>query len=380
MILGAGGSNPLAHPTCRFCHALTGVANSCQRRRLRLHGHASMCAARCRGLTWNAGNACNAPWLDFGVFGCVLSVANEPKEVVNLQAESIYAADGVTILHGDALEVMDRVIPDSTVNLVFADPPYNIGKSFGGFRDKWPSDKAYVEWCCRWLEICLRKLAADGSLYVMTSTRAMPSLDLWLRDHCTVQSRIVWHYDSSGVQARKYFGSMYEPILFCVKDAKNYTFNAADIEVKARTGAVRKLIDYRKSTPAPYKTTKVPGNVWYFPRVRYRMEEYEQHPSQKPEALLERIILASSNPGDLVVDPFAGTFTTGAVAKRLGRRFIGIEREREYLKIGLRRLRVREELDGEPLLPLRKTYVRRNGKAPSACDVGSTGDLFGLLK
>lgn len=85
----------------------------------------------------------------------------------------------------------------------------------------------------------------------------------------------MWHYDSSGVQATKYFGSMYEPILHCVKDKNNYIFNADDIKVEAKTGAQRKLIDYRKSVPTPYNTEKVPGNAWYFPRVRYRMEEYE---------------------------------------------------------------------------------------------------------
>ena len=70
----------------------------------------------------------------------------------------------------------------------------------------------------------------------------MPYLDIWLRSRCSVLSRIVWHYDSSGVQAKKYYGSMFEPIIFCVKDSKNYTFNANDIEVEARTGAVRNLI------------------------------------------------------------------------------------------------------------------------------------------
>ena len=124
----------------------------------------------------------------------------------------------------------------------------------------------------------------------------MPYLDLWLRARLTILSRIVWHYDSSGVQARKYYGSLYEPILFSVKDSKNYTFSAADIEVEARTGAVRKLIDYRKDVPTPYKTTKVPGNTWYIPRVRYRMPEYAEHPAQKPEALLERSSKPAVNP------------------------------------------------------------------------------------
>ena len=274
---------------------------------------------------------------------------------------TVSRSNGVTTVYqGNCLEVLPK-IEDSSVDLIFADPPYNIGKTFGEFRDRWPSDEAYAEWCYEWLALCLRKLKETGGLYVMTSTQAMPFLDLWLRKHCTVLSRIVWHYDSSGVQARKYFGSMYEPILFCVKNPDNYTFNATEIEVEARTGAVRRLIDYRKPTPTPYNTTKVPGNVWYFPRVRYRMAEYEEHPTQKPEALLERIIKASSKPGDLVLDPFSGTFTTCAVAQRLERRSIGIELDREYFKTGIRRLGLGDEFEGEPLQPLDKTYVRRNG-------------------
>jgi site-specific DNA-methyltransferase (adenine-specific) len=108
------------------------------------------------------------------------------------------------------------------------------------------------------------------------------------------------------------------------------------------------------------------------------MDEYEEHPSQKPEALLERVIRASSNPSDLVLDPFAGTFTTGAVAKRLGRRFVGIEREREFIKIGVRRLNLRQELDGERLAAPEKSYVRRNGQGRGHDD--SSGDLFGTSK
>lgn len=92
----------------------------------------------------------------------------------------------------------------------------------------------------------------------------MPYFDIFVRNKVTVMSRIVWAYDSSGVQAKNYFGSMYEPILFCVRDKFNYTFNANDILVEAKTGAKRKLIDYRKNPPQPYKTEKVPGNVWTF--------------------------------------------------------------------------------------------------------------------
>ena len=242
-----------------------------------------------------------------------------------------YKGSDATILHGDCLAVL-ATMPRATADLIFADPPYNIGKTFSTFRDAWPSDIAYVEWCHQWLAACIRVLKPTGSMYVMSSTQSMPYLDLWLRDRMTILSRIVWHYDSSGVQARNRFGSLYEPILHCVNDARHYTFNANDIKVEARTGAIRKLIDYRKVVPTPYKTTKVPGNTWYIPRVRYRMPEYEHHPSQKPEALLERIIKASSNPGDVVLDPFGGTFTTCAVARRLGRTSVGIELQADYIK------------------------------------------------
>lgn len=253
-----------------------------------------------------------------------------------------------TIYYGDCLTVL-LDIPDESIDLIFADPPYNIGKLFGDFKDVWSSEKEYVEWCYKWLELCIKKLKPTGSLYVMTSTQAMPYLDLWLRERLTILSRIVWHYDSSGVQAKKYFGSLYEPILFCVKDSKSYTFNADDIKIEAKTGAVRKLIDYRKEIPTPYNTLKVPGNTWYIPRVRYRMAEYEEHPTQKPESLLERIIKASTNTNEIVLDPFSGSFTTCAVAQRLGRKSIGIEFQSDYVKIGLRRLGIVTQSDDKNL-------------------------------
>jgi adenine-specific DNA-methyltransferase len=271
-------------------------------------------------------------------------------------ARNTYEKSGCKIVLGDALQVLEDAIDDSTVDLIFADPPYNIGKNFNGRMDKWPSEDAYLQWSYQWIELCLRKLKTNGSFYFMCSTQSLPHFDLFLRKKLTILSRIVWFYDSSGVQAKKYFGSLYEPILFCVRDPGDYTFNADDIKVAARTGAERKLIDYRKPVPSVYNSTKVPGNVWEIPRVRYRMAEYEEHPTQKPMEVLERIILASSNPGDLVLDPFAGTFTTGFVAKKLGRRFVGIEIEEDYVKIGLRRLNLTTHFKGEMLLKPLKSY------------------------
>ncbi|MBK5227256.1 MAG: adenine-specific DNA-methyltransferase [Actinobacteria bacterium] len=285
-----------------------------------------------------------------------------------------YGNDDHHVWHGDAMRVLDQV-PDGSCALIFADPPYNIGKRFKDFHDRWKDDASYAEWCKTWLDVCIRKLTSNGTLYVMSSTQNLPYLDIYLRERLTILSRIVWHYDSSGVQARKYFGSLWEPILHCVNDRKDYVFNADDIKVEAKTGAKRKLIDYRKDVPTVYSSEKVPGNAWYIPRVRYRMAEFEDHPSQKPEALLERIIRASSNEGDLVLDPFAGTFTTSAVAQRLGRRSIGIERAEDYVGVGLRRLGLATELNGKLLKPIKKSTTRRNGIASGTVETEAT--LFG---
>ena len=172
----------------------------------------------------------------------------------------------------------------------------------------------------------------------MWSTQYYAYFDIFLRNKIHILSRIVWCYDSSGFQAKKIFGSLYEPIIFAVKNKKNYTFNYKDIMVETKTGAQRKLIDYRKTPPEMYNKEKVPGNVWNFSRVRYRMKEYVEHPSQKPEVLLERIVKVSSNEGDTILDLFAGSFSLGIVCKRLNRKYIGIEKSKIYCEIGKNRI------------------------------------------
>jgi adenine-specific DNA-methyltransferase len=267
----------------------------------------------------------------------------------------IFGNEKHKIIYADALIGL-KSIPDNSVDLIFADPPYNIGKNFNGQIEKWETEESYLKWCYEWLDLCIQKLKPNGSFYVMTATQFMPYFDIHLRKKLTILSRLVWSYDSSGVQAKKYYGSMYEPILFCVKDKYNYTFNTEAILVEAKTGAKRKLIDYRKAVPTVYNSEKVPGNVWEFSRVRYRMDEYENHPTQKPISLIERIVLASSNENDLILDPFSGTFTTSFVAKKLGRNSIGIELQDEYVKIGLRRLQLAEEFQGEKLKKEIRTF------------------------
>ena len=245
----------------------------------------------------------------------------------------------IKIINDDIIKGLEK-IDDSTVDLIFIDPPYNIGKEYANeIFDKWECKKEYLNWTYSWLKLAIKKLKDTGSIYIMNSTENMPYVDIYLQENnMHILSRIIWHYDSSGVQAKKHFGSLYEPIIFAVKNKKNYTFNYEDIMVETVTGFKRNLIDYRKIPPQPYNKKKVPGNAWYYPRVRYKMKEYVKHPSQKPEAMLERIIKASSNTGDIVLDLFAGSFSLGQVSKRLDRKYIGIEKSKEYCTLGQKRL------------------------------------------
>ena len=284
--------------------------------------------------------------------------------------------DSIVIL-GNCLDNLKK-IEDNSIDLIFADPPYNIGKDFGNNKDKWDSTYEYIEWCKLWINECFRILKNTGTFYFMTATQFMPYLDVFVSENYNVLSRIIWSYDSSGVQSKKMYGSLYEPILMCTKNGTcKYTFNYEDILVEAKTGAQRKLIDYRKKVPAPYNTKKVPGNVWNFNRVRFKMEEYENHPTQKPESLLERIILASSNKGDIVLDPFSGTFTTSSVAVKLGRKAIGIELNDEYYKIGIRRTGISNKYNDE-ILKKDKTRKTKNSSKKSIAEQNSNSKQIQL--
>lgn len=302
-----------------------------------------------------------------------------------LQEENKSSYNSMAIL-GDSMSVLKQM-KDKSVQLIFADAPYNLGKNFGNNSDKWESVNDYIEWCKTWINECMRVLADNGTMYLMAATQYMPYLDVFASEKYHVLCRIVWIYDSSGVQSKKMYGSLYEPILMLAKTSKAaYTFNYKDILVEAKTGSQRKLIDYRKDPPQPYNSQKVPGNVWDFSRVRFKMAEYENHPTQKPEALLERVIKASSNPGDVVLDPFAGSFTTSAVAVRLGRVGIGIELNEEYYEIGLRRTGIAVTRNGRSLekIKVRKTkakskYVRgtlvQGGKDKTGAQACSAGPI-----
>lgn len=274
----------------------------------------------------------------------------------NNQIEKMCSNETSLVMLGNSIEIL-KDIQSNSIDLIFADPPYNIGKNFGNNNDTWENIDSYIAWCKTWIDECMRILKDTGTMYFMTATQHMSYLDIYVSEKYNVLSRIVWTYDSSGVQSKRIFGSLYEPILMINKGKGfPYTFNSDDIMVEAKTGATRKLIDYRKDPPQPYNNKKVPGNVWNFSRVRFKMAEYENHPTQKPESLLERIILASSNPGDIVLDPFSGSFTTSAVAVRLGRKAVGIDLNEEYFLVGIRRTNIATEFEG---INLTKQIVRK---------------------
>lgn len=113
-----------------------------------------------------------------------------------------FEKDAHKIVLGDVFEALSTEISDASIDLIFADPPYNIGKDFNGTRDKWASDEQYRDWCYTWLDLCVSKLKPTGSLYMMAATQNMPHFDIYLSKRLHVLSRIVWFYDSSGVQAK----------------------------------------------------------------------------------------------------------------------------------------------------------------------------------
>lgn len=140
--------------------------------------------------------------------------------------EETHSAKSMAIL-GNCLDVL-KSMRSKSVNLIFADAPYNIGKNFGNNNDKWDNVQTYIEWCKQWIDECLRVLKDDGTMYFMTATQHMPYLDVYVSEKYNVLCRIVWTYDSSGVQSKKMFGSLYEPILMINKsDRERITFKEA---------------------------------------------------------------------------------------------------------------------------------------------------------
>ena len=237
---------------------------------------------------------------------------------------------------GDCLEVMSN-LPDGWADLIFADPPFNIGYRYDRYDDRQPR-AVYLRFAAGWMQRAARLLSDSGSLFIAINDEwAAEYRDLGLHLGLTLRNWIIWHYTFGPHQKRK-FGRDHAHILYFTAHPKRFTFNADAVRVES----ARQRMGDKRANPAG----RVPGDVWQFPRLPGNAKERTGHPCQMPEAILERIILAASNPGDLVFDPFAGSGTTLAVAKRLGRRWAGCELSPDYAaKIEERLAKIESPLD-----------------------------------
>ena len=256
-----------------------------------------------------------------------------------------------------------RDMPDNSAALVIADPPYNLGKDYGNNID----DKAwhnYEEFTREWLREAVRVLKPTGSIYVFMGVRFISRLFIMLEDDLGLSFNgwITWHY-TQGMGRKVGFSPRHEDILYFTKSSV-FTFNLDDVRVPQKY--------YRKVNNMDGAN---PGDVWQFSHVHYCSAERQPHPTQKPEALMERMISASSNEGDLVLDPFVGSGTTCRVAKILNRKWIGIDLNPEYVEISERRVAQEDtELDSvDPRvarvpkdLPKETTKTRKKAKEVQA--------------
>ncbi len=244
----------------------------------------------------------------------------------------------------DALEALDY-LPSQSVDLVFADPPYNLSRSFGDSKFTGLSLDEYEEWLETWLVKVARILKPTGSLYVCSDWRSSAAVHRATERLFIVRNRITWEREK-GRGARRNWKNCAEDIWFCTV-SDEYTFNVEAVKLKRRVlapyvGDDGRPRDWSEGVDGRFRLT-YPSNVWTDLTVPFwSMPENTVHPTQKPEKLLAKVILASSNVGDVVLDPFLGSGTTSVVAKKLGRRYIGIEVDEFYCCIAEKRLEMAE--------------------------------------
>jgi DNA modification methylase len=255
------------------------------------------------------------------------------------------------VITGDCVDVLGQM-PPGCADLVFADPPFNIGYQYDVYDDR-RAKADYLAWTEKWLTAVTRVLKPTGAFFLAIG-------DEFAAEHkvrldvlgLTLRNWIVWHY-TFGVNCTKKFSRSHAHIFYYVRDPKRYTFNPDAIRVPSarqttyadrRANPVGKLPD-DTWVLRPQETEehfRADQDTWFVSRVCGTFKERVNHPCQMPEGVLERIIRVASNPGDLVIDPFAGSGTTLAVAKRLGRKFLGCELSEEYAEGVRKRLQMIE--------------------------------------
>jgi site-specific DNA-methyltransferase (adenine-specific) len=259
-----------------------------------------------------------------------------------VKVESPATVDQVrdTIVCNDVFRVLSN-LPDACVDLMFADPPYNLTKSFNDRQFRKTSIDEYAEWLDSWLSQTVRVLKPTASVYICGDWRCSAAIHRIGEKYFTPQNRITWEREK-GRGAKSNWKNCSEDIwFFTVSD--DYYFNVEAVMLKRQV-----IAPYTDSNGAPKDWTDTengrfrlthPSNLWTDLTVPYwSMPENTDHPTQKPEKLLAKIVLASSREGDLVFDPFNGSGTTTVVAKKLGRHYLGVEIDETYCCLALKRV------------------------------------------
>lgn len=253
---------------------------------------------------------------------------------------------GRTIL-GNALHVLP-LLPRQSVDLLIVDPPYNLTKVFSDSTFKHQSDSRYQDWIRSWISLTAPLLKPTGTAYICSEWRSSAAIQRVLEEYFVIQNRITWEREK-GRGALRNWKNCSEDIWFCTV-GNEYFFDVEAVKQKRRViapyrDAEGKPKDWVEESNGGFRVTH-PSNLWTDISVPFwSMPENTDHPTQKPEKLIAKLVLASSKPGDVILDPFLGSGTTSVVAKKLGRRFVGIEQEEAYCLLAEKRL---ELADAEP--------------------------------
>lgn len=249
-------------------------------------------------------------------------------------------------LNGDIIEML-RYVPDAFADLIIIDPPYNITKNFNGLTFNSMSEKNYEEYLQSWFPKVCKKLKNDGSLYICGDWKCTSALQRTLEKELTIINRITWQREKGRGTKSNWKNGM-EDIWFAVKNPNDYYFNSEAVMIKRRVLAPYKVDgkpkDWTENSDGNFRLT-YPSNFWDDISIPFwSMPENTDHPTQKPEKLYAKLILASSQKDDIVFDPFLGSGTASVTAKKLERKYCGIELNEEYCLLAEKRL-MKAELD-----------------------------------
>ena len=248
------------------------------------------------------------------------------------------------IILGDTFEVLSR-LKGKFIDLLIVDPPYNLDKDFHGNKFKKTSDETYEEYTEKWIQAVIPLLKDTASVYVCCDWVSSTPIASILKKYFNIQNRITWQREKGRGAVSNWKNGM-EDIWFATV-SKKYTFNIEDVKMRRRVVAPYRVDgkpkDWEETESGNYRNT-YPSNFWDDISIPYwSMPENTAHPTQKPEKLLAKIILASSNEGDMVFDPFMGSGSTAVTAKKLGRHFSGIEQNEQYCVWAGKRLEMADE-------------------------------------